>query len=129
MVSTLDINSALYMKVNIPAVTNVISGKVYIGDFPSGDQLENITINTLTNPNQYLQNGFMNLNVYVPEQQVGRPPLARFKQIVDILIPLVLDTQNDQSYFFQIDDDKGLLRDNENDGMWFYNIRLEFQKL
>lgn len=129
MVSTLDINSALYMKVNIPAVTNVISGKVYIGDFPSGNQLENITINTLTNPNRYLQNGYMNLNIYVPEQQAGRPPLARFKQIVDILIPLVLDTQNDQSYFFQIDDDKGFFRDNENDGMWFYNIRLEFQKL
>lgn len=128
MVSTLDINSALYRLVNVPAITDEISGKVYIGGFKYNDQLENITINTLANPNQYLQNGYMNLNVYVPQSTAGVPPLARFKKIIDILMPLVLDTKYNNSFFFQIDDDKGMFEDPDHDGMWFYNIRLEFQQ-
>ncbi|WP_417444644.1 hypothetical protein [Joostella sp.] len=128
MVSTLDVNSALYRLVNVPAINDVISGKVYIGSFPDGNQDENITINTLTNPNQYLQNGYMNLNVYVQEPSSGVPPLSRFKQIIDVLIPLVLDAQKDYTYFFQIDDDKGFFKDTDHDGMWFYNLRLEFQQ-
>src|SRR5690606_42006807 len=126
MVSTLDINSALYRLVNVPAITDEISGKVYIGGFKYNDQLENITINTLENPTQYLQNGFMNLNVYVPQSTAGAPPLARFTKIIDILMPLVLDTKYDKSFLFQIDDDTGMSEDPARDAVWFVKRRLDW---
>lgn len=128
MESSLAISSALFQLVNVPVLQSEITGKVYIGDFPSGDQLENVTINVLTNPNKYLQEGYCNLNAYVKEIKAGRPPLERFQSIINILIPLIRDASKDNLYFFQIDDDKGWFKDPDNDGIWFYNLRVAYQK-
>ena len=127
MVSTLEICSAAYRLLNIPEITNEITGAIYIGSFPAGDQKENIVLNVINNPNLYLQNGFMNLNIYARQDQSGRPPIGRFKTLIDIILPKFKDT-NYENYFFQVDDDKGWFSDPDNDGNWFYNIRLAFQK-
>lgn len=126
MKCSFDILSALYQVLNVPEINNIISGKVYIGDVPDGDQKENISIKTLNNPNRYLQVGYVNLNIYVKEASSGRADLAKFNQIVKAVIPLVEDvTQN--GYSFQIDDDKGIFKDQDSDSMYFYNIKLNFQ--
>lgn len=128
MKSSIDILSNLYQLLNVTAVTDVISGDIYIGDIPDGNQLENISIQTLTNSNQYLQSGFINLNIYLKEIESGRANLAKFKQLINIIIPLVKDTQTDEVYF-QIDDDKGIFKDQDRDSMYFYNLKLTFQTL
>lgn len=128
MKSSIDILSNLYQLLNVTAVTDVISGDIYIGDIPDGNQLENISIQTLTNSNQYLQSGFINLNIYLKEIESGRANLAKFKQLINIIIPLIKDTQTDEVYF-QIDDDKGIFKDQDRDSMYFYNLKLTFQTL
>lgn len=128
MKSSIDILSALYQILNVAPITDEITGKVYIGEIPGGDQLENLSLNTLANQNAYLQSGFANVNIYVPEVKAGRANLERFKQLIDIAVPLLEDTSG-SDVFFQIDDDKGIFKDQDRDSMYFYNIRLTFQTL
>lgn len=128
MKSSIDVLSALYQLLNVPSVTSVINGKVLIGNPPDGDQNENISLNTLANKNAYLQQGFANINIHMPELSSGRSYLERFKTLVDIIVPLVEDTSKNDIYF-QIDDDKGIFKDDDRDSMYFYNIRLTFQTL
>ena len=128
MKSSLTISSALYQALNVSAVTNVITGKVYVGDIPDGNQLENISINTLSNPNDYVQEGYLNLNIYVLGTKSGRPNLSRFKEILDVVLPLVENNSKNDVYF-QIDDDKGIFKDQDADSMYFYNLKLIFQTL
>ena len=130
MQSSFRILSALYQIVNVNTVTDHINGKVYIGEPPLTSQKEDISLNLLNNPNTYLQSGYCNVNVYVPLLTEGRPNLLRFDQILYRLIPLLEDasiTVNGQSYFFQIDDDKGTFKDQDRDGMGYYNLKLNFQ--
>ena len=126
MISSFDILSALYQILNISEVNDKLSGKIYIGDIPDADQKDNISIKTLSNPNRYLQNGFINLNIHVKEISSGRSNLAKFKQIINAVIPLVEDVKH-QQHLFQIDDDKGVFKDREKDSMYFYNLKLNFK--
>ncbi|MEE9408269.1 MAG: hypothetical protein V3V28_09360 [Polaribacter sp.] len=128
MRSSFDILDALYELINKPVVTDVISGKIYSGNIPDKDQNENITIKTLNNPNRYLQVGYINLNIHIKEIQSGRPNLARFKEILNIIIPLVDDVKTG-TFTFQIDDDKGVFKNQELDSMYFYNLKLKFQTI
>jgi len=126
--SSFDILSALYQVLNVDAVNDIMTGKVHIGGVPDGDQKENISIKTLSNPNGYLQNGFVNLNIHVKEIGSGRANLAKFKQLIHAVIPLVKDVAHN-GCSFQIDDDKGIFKDGEKDSMYFYNLKLKFQTL
>ncbi|WP_142783351.1 hypothetical protein [Changchengzhania lutea] len=128
MKSSIDIASKLYKVLNVASVTDEITGKVYINDVPDGDQLENISVKTLTNPNRYLQVGYANLNIYVPEVISGRANLNRFQDILAVVLPLVKDNIYD-GLSFQIDDDKGIFKDKDRDSMYFYNLKLTFQTL
>lgn len=128
MKSSFDILDALYSLINQPAITNVISGNIYLGSFPDGNQEENITIKTLNNPNRYLQVGYINLNIHIKEINSGRPNLSRFKEILNLVMPLVDDVKTG-TFSFQIDDDKGVFKNQELDSMYFYNLKLKFQTI
>ena len=128
MKSSFDILDALYALIDIPSVRDVITGKIYSGDMPDISQEENITIKTLNNPNRYLQVGFINLNIYCKEISSGRPNMARLKELINIIIPLVEDVKTGP-YTFQIDDDKGIFKDQELDSMYFYNLKIKFQTI
>lgn len=132
MQSRFNILSALYRLVNVPDVKTAISGKVYIGPPPFTGQKEDISLNLITNPNRYLQKGFGNVNVHIPKLATGRDDLKRFQELTDILFPLLEDTRittEKGSFYFQIDDDKGVFNDEDRDGISYYNFRIEFQTI
>lgn len=132
MQSSFNILSALYRIVNVPVVTNRINGKVYIGNPPKASQLEDIGLNLLNNPKQYLQDGYGNLNIYVPMLAEDRHNLGKLKELTDSVMPLLDEAQitwNGFTYHFDIDDDKGVFVDEDRDGMSYYNIRLNFQTI
>lgn len=129
MKSSLSVLSSLYELLNVDSVRNIITGKIYIGTPPDSDELENITINTLTNPNGYVQSGVINLNVYVQQKKGGRPNLERIKEINQAIFPIVENTKGSEDVFFQLLEDKGFFKDSDRDGLYFYNIRLEFQTI
>ncbi len=125
MKSTFDILTALFEIIQ-PIVKDEINGKVYLYSIPNGDQNENISLNSLYNPNEYLQNGIVNVNIHLKQVRSGRPNLKRFQEIVNKILPK-LEYCSHNHIYFQIDDDKGIMKDNTNDGMYWYNLRLEFQ--
>lgn len=130
MQSSFKILSALYRILNVPAVNDRINGKVYIGNPPLTSQLQDVGTNLLNNPRQYLQSGVCNVNIYVPMIAEGRHNLAKLQELTDSIMPLLEDTQityNGHTYFFQIDDDKGVFADEDRDNMSYYNLRLNFQ--
>ena len=129
MNSSLDVLSALYQVVNIPSVTDTITGAVYIGEAPHAKKnKQNIELNVLDNKNRYLQNGYCNVNISLIETQSGRPDLGKFKEVVNVLKDLLQDAQHD-NYWFQIEDDKGVFKDQDRDSVYLYNFKLTFQTL
>lgn len=130
MQSSFNIASALYQLLNVAEVTTVINGKVLIGNPSLTSNEEDVSINILNNPNQYIQSGFGNVNINVPKTSSGRNNLSRFDQLTQIIFPILEDADitTDKGHFsFQIDDDKGIIDDQDRDGMSYYNIKIEFQ--
>ncbi len=126
-----NILEALYLLINVPTVTNEIP-ELYIGNPSKTAQGEFISVNMLTNPNKYVQSGYCNVNIHTTQLAGGRHNLSRFKQVVPLISELLEDstiTHNNQSYHFQVDDDKGVFNDEDRDGMSYYNLRLTFQTI
>lgn len=100
--TTLDLDSALYRVLNIPAVTSVISGKVYTTNRPDDSVLEDIVISTITLGDGTLQAGVTNVNVYALdlEQKSGSKSYfvankARLSTISKSVIPLLEEAYGD----------------------------------
>lgn len=128
MKSSLDILQALFEVLNVPQVTTGISGRLYIGDAPDTSQLEDITINSLTNKREGIQSGIVNLNIYIQQTKAGRANLRRFQEIVNVIIPLIEDVSLN-GFHFQLFDDKWIFKDNDRSGLYFYNLKIDFQTL
>ena len=128
MKSSLDILSALFQLLNVPEVTDNISGKVYIGEPLASSQKEDIALNLLNNPNSYLQSGYGNVNIYAYQESAGRANLKRFNEITKIVMPMLKDAQIGD-FFVQVNDDKGVFKDPDRDGMYYYNIKITFQTI
>lgn len=126
MKTSLDVLSSLYQLLNVASITSAISGKVYIGDPPDGSEKQDIGLNVLNNASGYLQRGFVNVNIYIKSSGKGRPNLTEFQPIVRALTDLLEDAKSGE-YFYQLDDDKGLFKDQNRDGTYFYNLKLQFQ--
>jgi len=125
--SGIKIVSELYKLIDVEPLKSNISGDILIGEVGGGnDDMEHITLNCLTNPNQYLQVGLINLNIYVPRLKSGRANALRFKEIFDLVEPLVDDVEGN-GVRFDIVDDKGVFKDQDRDLMYFNNIRIEFK--
>lgn len=98
-----------------------------IGNPSGASQAEDISMNLLSNPNRYLQTGYCNLNIHVPAHN----HLAKLNELTKTIVPLVKDariTTDIGDFFFQIDDDKGVIED-PRDNMVTYNIKLRFQTM
>ena len=131
MKSTLNILGTVYSKIN-PIMASKITGKVYIGDAPDNDQGENITLNCLTNPIDYVQKGIMNVNIELMGIEKGVPNQIRFSEILTDLLPLLddVDIWNEGTTVqVRIDDDKGIFKSNEQEGKYFYNLRVAYSAL
>lgn len=131
MKSTLDILSTVYKTV-APTFEGKLTGKVYIGNPPTGDQLENVTLNILNNPSTYVQKGVLNANIEMMEMEKGRPNLRRFNELLEILKPSVHNkyvSAGDITVHLEIEDDKGVYPVQDIKGKYLYNLRVAFVAL
>lgn len=128
MKTSLDILQELYQLVNMEAVTDLIDGAIYIGTPPDGDERTNIALNVINNRAGYLQEGYANVNIYTKALSKGRPNTLDLQPIVRAVTDILEDARVGR-YFFQVDDDKGLFKDPDRDGIHYYNLRIEFQTL
>lgn len=130
MRNSIQILSAIYKKVNT-AVGASITGKVYIGPEPINNQLENITLNILGNPNGYVQDGTANVNIHLLYGPEGQRNTKRFKELAELILPVVEGDLSDSEITLhtEIQNEGNVHRDADNKGKEFYNIRINFQTL
>lgn len=88
---------------NESGISKFISGKIYKNRRPSDSTKEDIVINGITMDNEWLQDGFFNVNIYVADNQVKidgttqfMPNESRLKQLADIVYPLFDNIYKDQ---------------------------------
>lgn len=128
MQSNFKILSALYGLINQPQVKDLVGGGIYKSGTPKTLTKESVEINILTSLEGYLQQGYANVNIYVPSRVNGLPNTRRMEQIAEVVQPLILDAQKG-NYRFQIESQSGPLADIERDNIYFYNFKLTYQKI
>jgi len=108
---------------------SALSGAIYKQNRPKDSKLEDIVVRTLTMNADQVQEGIINVNIHVPNQNLvnddTQPNLVRF----DIITSIVVSTLSDYSgydYWFDIDSPGVPERDGIN---WFVNVRIKFFSL
>lgn len=99
---TFDIDAIVYKMLNVPTITDVISGGIYVGedDRPNDSGKEDIVINSITLTQDYLpQLGTSNVNIYVPDKprkingaQQYKAHTQRLKLITKKVIEIIRST-------------------------------------
>lgn len=112
-----------------------ITGDVYLYNVPTDKvQLENFTLNILNNPADYVQDGIMNVNLEMMGLEKGSPNSLRMKQIMDLVFPFFDNTtienaDKSTTLHLDIDDDKGIFKEQNSEKNYLYNLRVRFVTL
>ena len=73
MKTSIDIEDDIFTILKGSALAREVSGKIYKGvNRPSDSKKEDITIAVLANNNGEIQNSYVNVNIYVADQQIGK---------------------------------------------------------
>jgi len=131
MITDIEIASKFFNILNVPALTDMITGKVWLLRKPVGRMQEDIVINVLTSTaaaNLHLITGIVNINTFTQENTDHTPNGVRIKQLNDVLVS-VLGLTNGEAYngliSYKVQSQK-TFRDTDNNALYFSNLRLEF---
>lgn len=123
----IDINRLL----NIPEITGLLTGKVWLMEKPAGRQaISDIVINCGSITNDQDQVGRVNVAVYVPNlktgENAGLADSANLRRVGKIVAEK-LDTRWETSFSLEVEDGGVIVKD--ADGSNFYNIRCVYRAL
>jgi hypothetical protein len=109
-----------------------LKGEVLIGqDTQPSKGREVIALNMLDNQADYLQDGILNVNVYLDDVKGERANLKRFNTIMAVIFPVIDDNvvylQN-VTLHLTIDNDGGV-KPSQQKGRSYYNVRVNFVTL
>lgn len=127
MISSLTILSTLKQAIDAGLPANTIDGKVYIQELPGALQNENIVVNMLVNPGTTLQEAKVNVNVYVMGIHEMQANLAKMHSIVNQVLSILHNTTHyigGTTLHTSVENDVGIFPDDKQEGMYYYNIRL-----
>jgi hypothetical protein len=131
MKSGLDMVKDGFTVLNIPALTDNISGNVYMLERPKNSTEEDVVINSLPITADQFQNGVFNVNIHVPNLNPkinGKlddtiPNVPRLKAITDIVVKL-LNLHDGFDFSFSLSNGGQPIRD--TDLNWYFNIRVNY---
>lgn len=121
-----------YAIVNVPAVKNIISGAVYLGERPQNSVKQDVVFNTLALTNEQLQQGVFNVNIHCPnkanvvidgETDNTQPDIEAFTEIT-LVVANILNDYVGFDFKLYAQNTGLLLRD--TDGTWYVNIRVNY---
>lgn len=121
-----------YSVVNVDAVKNAITGKVYMYARPKNSNVQDVVLNTLTLSNTQVQEGVFNCNIHCPNKKdvvIGgktdntQPDIAALDAISQIVTDL-LNIYIGNDFRLRAQNTGVLLRD--VDGTWYVNIRVYY---
>lgn len=110
MMTSFDAIDAVYQQLANAAVMNYITGNIYKVSRPinaSDDAKEDIVINSLGMPNADVQQGVVNVNIYVPNpsleingrQDNTQPAFVRLQQLTALVIEQVKEFYSGEYWF------------------------------
>ncbi|MDQ6482333.1 hypothetical protein [Dyadobacter sp. LHD-138] len=100
MKTVLDMGVEVYKLVNVPVLTNTISGGIYRNTRPADSDREDIVVNTVTLGDGTRQHGIANINIYAKDICVARSNIlladtSRLKTLTELVKPLVEEIDGD----------------------------------
>ena len=131
MKTTFEVSDLIYGIVNVPAVTSVITGKVYKDQRPADSKKEDVVINCLPISVDQFQQATVNVNVYVNDLDVKidgvpqrMPNHSRLKQLSVIATGLLAKYFGTEQ-IFKITS-QSLIKENTL-SQHYINIRIEYK--
>jgi len=121
----LDFADELYRRLNIPAINNIISGKVYKDERPADSLLEDIVINAVTGDMEMIQRSVLNVNAHVPNLSNKMPNNARLKVITNVLSAIL--TEGYGTNFNYWIENANKFKEVESNS-YFMNFRIRYKK-
>lgn len=121
-----------YGIVNIDAVKNLITGKVYLFARPKNSEVQDIVLNTLALTNEQVQNGVFNCNVHCPnksnvvindETDTTQPDIAALDEISAFVTNILNDYVG---YDFRLSAQNTGIPIRDVDNTWYVNIRVNY---
>ena len=129
----LDIVQDITSLINVPAVLAAIDGGIWPDVRPDNSNKTDLVVNALGATNDYMQRGFGNINIYVPNvlhmidsKPQSFPNHKELNNLVKIIKPLV-ESQDRETFSTELDESPTLMKD--RDGSWFINIRLKYRSV
>lgn len=121
----IDVVIDIYRLLNVPAVTAL--SRVWQHNRPRNSAQTDIVISIPEYNAGQFNTGYVDINVFTPNKPVldndtTFPDMAKFKQVVDTILPLLTATAN-----FDLDVRVVGIPIRDKDGNWYVNIRVGFQ--
>lgn len=133
MITTFHEEDIVYQRLNTSTLKTAITGIIKKGKRPLNSTKEDVVINSLPINSLQLQEGIINVNIYVPNltitiggvQDFTQPNSARLKELTDTAVDLLNDQwpeAGDVNYTVQ----QQSLLDDPDSSSHYVNIRLQF---
>ena len=130
MITSSEVSKYLYRILNQNSLTGLISGKIYREQKPTNSELQDIVINTIFLKSGHysdIQNGKANINIYTKSLN-GLHDLENLTSITNVVLDLLENnTQSNNAFYYQIID-TNLIKDLQQNSMYYNNIILNIQK-
>lgn len=132
MKTGLDMITDAYMIINVPEITDVITGDIYPLERPKNSDKEDIVINALPITSDQQQKGVFNINVHVPNLASLKingnpddtiPDITRLKLITNLVVSKI-NMVDGQDYSFSAATGGQPIKD--SDLTWYVNIRVNY---
>ena len=131
MRNTFDIETILYKALNVPAITNVITGKVYKNSRPLNSDKVDVVVGSLPVNADQIQRTVANVNVHVPNLKLSisgvqdgtQPDTVTLKTVTSLVIEALTDKAFADYYF---DVQQQVLFKDETTDEHYSNIRINF---
>ncbi len=131
MKTGLDMVQEMFNYLNVPDITSVITGELYMLVRPQNSNVEDIVINALALTGSQLQQGVINVNIHVPNLSVKingkpdqtQPDLDRLQKIAKLVVEKLKDYNGDDHRFSA---QTGGIPYKDEDNTHFFNIRVNY---
>lgn len=116
----------VFQLINIGSVSNLISGNILKHRRPLNSQNQDVVILTLTNPNNFVQNGVLIINIHA-EDIGGQPDVDTLNAVGESIKTIIDDYSSTDGEYFELKiSHEKIISDADQTGWSYLSYRIEF---
>lgn len=124
MKTTFDAEKEFYKILNVAGVTGNIDGAVYRSSRPINSEKQDVVIVPLGINGEFVQEGFMNINIYAKDLSDSTPDISKLETITKAVISTLNAFAGTAVYFDFIPTTQGVIKDEK--GWSYVNLRVNY---